>query len=117
MSETRATLIAAVRADVLVGKGSCASIDECMEDDELWTVLTDYGTSDPTTITQALKRARDSEEMYLENGTNQTSGEPDCPIVAEYRAWKKRRAELERAESVANAFRQLGVLHVTVSDK
>lgn len=82
-------LIAAVRADKLVGRGTCSSLDECFEDDELPAHL---GLTQATTPAEAVKAARDSEELYLENGTNQSSGEPDCPIVASYRAWKAERA-------------------------
>ena len=35
----REHLIAAIRSDLVVGRGSCSFIDECWDDDDIWNNL------------------------------------------------------------------------------
>lgn len=84
------TIIAAIRADKVVGKGTCSSIDECMEDKELARELARYGIA---TIPDALKWARDHEGLFVEQGLNQRWGEDDDPQLEIYRDFKKANKE------------------------
>jgi len=87
MTNTRETLIAAVRADKKVGRGSCASIDECFSDDELWDDL----LCDCKTVEEALKECYESEGLWLEKGLNQRCGEDDDPQLAAWQEWREDR--------------------------
>ena len=79
--------VAAIRADVLVGAGTCSVLEECWEDSDLAEFLDRNGI---TSDVEAVKQARQAQLMFLEEGTNQSSGEPNCPLVASYRAFKER---------------------------
>lgn len=56
-------MIAAVRADVKVGRGSCSVIDECYSDRELAEVFTEAGID---TVKDAVAWARDTENLFRE---------------------------------------------------
>ena len=56
-------MIAAVRADVKVGRGSCSVIDECYSDRELAEALTEAGID---TVKAAVDWARDVERLFRE---------------------------------------------------
>lgn len=56
-------MVAAVRADVKVGCGSCSVIDECYSDRELAAALAEAGI---TTVAGAVKWARDVERLFRE---------------------------------------------------
>lgn len=88
MADPRVT---AIRADPLVGRGTCSTVDECMDDSDLIFELDLEGITDPTV---AVGWAREDELMWREQGTNASSGEADCPLVASYRAFK---AEMDNA--------------------
>ena len=60
-------LIAAVRADKKVGKGTCSSIDECYEDEEL---KQEFIRDNITTPEGAVKWAREAEGLFLEQALN-----------------------------------------------
>jgi len=87
-----AEMVEAIRADALVGRGSCSAVDECYDDKELAEQLAEENIA---TVEGAIKWARDLEQLHLENGTNCSSGESDCPLVAAYHEFKARRAEVE----------------------
>ena len=82
----------AIRADELIGKGTCTSIDECYSDDELFKELEAEGIMTPS---GAVKWFRKSEGLWIENGLNQSSGEPDCPIVTMYDEWQEKVVKAE----------------------
>lgn len=69
MSDPR---IDAIREDRLVGRGTCASIDECYEDAELIELLDDEAKTTPT---DAVNHCRWMEGLWAEKETNQWSGE------------------------------------------
>lgn len=56
-------MIAAVRSDVKVGRGSCSVIDECYSDRELVDALAD---ADIDTVREAVAWARDVERLFRE---------------------------------------------------
>lgn len=56
-------MIAAVRNDVKVGRGSCSVIDECYSDRELAEALAD---ADINTVKGAVEWARDVEALFRE---------------------------------------------------
>lgn len=77
-------LIAAVRADRLVGRGSCSSIDECYEDVELAELLADCKTEK-----EAIATAHKAEGLFLEQGLNQRWGDDDDPQLLAWERWQK----------------------------
>lgn len=88
---TEEDLIKAIRADKLIGKGSCTSIDECYEDKELWGL---FGIpAGNMTLEAALKDAYESEDLHWEQGLNARWGEDDDPQLKEYEEWQKARAD------------------------
>lgn len=74
-------MIAAIRNDKVVGRGSCSSIDECWSDEELEEQLAFGGI---TMEKAAVKWAREQEGMFLEDGLNQRWGEDDDPQLEAY---------------------------------
>ena len=87
MTEAEAKMdprVVAIRADRRVGRGTCSSIDECWEARELVETLDQEGIKVPET---AVRWAHEREGLWLEQGANCTSGEPDCPLVAALREW------------------------------
>lgn len=93
MSSADDPRVLAIHDDELVGEGTCSSIDECFDADDLIRQLDEDGITAPSA---AVKWARDSEQLWLEQGTNASWGDADCPLVAAYRAFKAKRAELEK---------------------
>lgn len=83
--------IVAVRADSLVGRGSCTTIDEAMEHVELLDALdgVDFSGTPVQTPEGAVKWAYDYEGLRREQGTNASSGEPDCPLIAADKQWRE----------------------------
>jgi len=77
-----AAMIAAIRKDLVVGRGTCSRIDECLDDKDLVKDLAGHGIS---TVTAALKWAREDEGLFREEGLNQRWGEDDDPQLKEYR--------------------------------
>lgn len=80
-------MVTAIRNDSLVGRGTCSSIDECMDDKDLVKELTEQGIS---TIADAIKWAREGEESFLEEGLNQRWGEDDDPQLEAYNEFKEK---------------------------
>jgi len=78
--------VEAIRKDKLVGEGSCSSIDECMDDSEILEELNGLGIKSPRA---AVNWARNEELLWREMGTNASSGEPDCPLIAAYRNFER----------------------------
>jgi hypothetical protein len=79
-------LVAAIRADRLVGTGTCTSIDECWEDSELREALSRDGV---TTATGAVEWARKAEGLWLEQACNARWGEDDDPQLAGLYAFRE----------------------------
>ena len=77
-------LIAAVRADRLVGRGSCSSIDECYEDAELAELLAGCKTEK-----EAIATAREAEGLFLEQALNARWGDDDDPQLLAWKRWQK----------------------------
>lgn len=90
MDDLTLRLVAAVREDRLVGRGSCSEIDECYSDEELGEMLVAHGAEDEES---AVRIARDSQEDFLEEGLNQRWGEDDDPQLVEYNEFRAARAE------------------------
>jgi len=47
MTETEKAMIDAIRSDPKIGRGTCAMIDECMDDSDLLEELRENGVTDP----------------------------------------------------------------------
>ena len=76
----------AIRNDGLVGRGTCSSIDECYDDIELIQQLDDNKLHTPAA---AVKWARESEGLWVEQGLNQRWGEDDDPQLLAYNEWQE----------------------------
>lgn len=81
--------VEAIRTDSLVGEGSCASIDECFEDDELVELLDLASVKTPL---EAVKWARKNEGLSVEQGLNARWGEDDDPQLKAHEEWKQKLA-------------------------
>ena len=79
--------VKAIRNDDLVGRGSCSSIDECYSDGELAQQLDDYSIHTPAA---AVKWARESEGLWLENALNYRWGADDDPQLLAYNEWQEK---------------------------
>ena len=71
--------IDAVRNDKKVGAGSCSTIDECFDDNDLWEIIEDAKSED-----DAVRMAHEYEGLRLEQGLNQRWGEDDDPQLKAY---------------------------------
>jgi len=80
----------AIRADALVGRGTCTSIDECFDTEELMEELDRDSITDPA---KAVEWARDQEELHLEMGLNQRWGDDDDPQLLAWREFRKARGK------------------------
>ena len=78
--------VKAIRNDDLVGRGSCSSIDECYDDKELAQQLDDYSIHTPVA---AVKWARESEGLRVEDALNYRWGEDDDPQLTAYYEWQE----------------------------
>jgi len=79
--------IEAIRQDPCVGRGTCSSIDECWEDDELSWRLNENGI---VSTAAAIQWARDSEQLFMESLLNARWGDDNDSELKEYKAWKKK---------------------------
>jgi hypothetical protein len=77
-------LIKAIRDDVMVGRGTCSSIDECYSDSELLELIDECNINTPRS---AVEWARDSETLWLENALNYRWGADDDPQLLMYNKW------------------------------
>jgi hypothetical protein len=87
------TMIAAIRNDSLVGRGTCSSIDECWDYGDLMDGLLDHHIE---TVNDALKWAREEEGLFLEEGLNQRWGEDDDPQLEVYNEFKEKMEKEEK---------------------
>lgn len=78
-------LIAAVREDKKVGRGTCTRIDECFSDEELFEEI----LKDCKTPGEAVKEAREFEGLKIEQALNARLGEDDDPQLVAYHEWNK----------------------------
>ena len=78
--------VKAIRNDALVGRGTCSSIDECYDDSELAQQLDDYSIHTPVA---AVKWARESEGLRVEDALNYRWGEDDDPQLTAYYEWQE----------------------------
>jgi len=78
--------IVAIRANEIVGRGTCTAIDECYSDQELLDRLNE---DDIETPEQAVRWAIEDEGLWLEKGTNQRWGEDDDPQITRYDEFNK----------------------------
>ena len=85
-----AAMVAAIRADKLVGRGTCSRIDECLEDADIRRELALAGCA---TVRDALAWAREDEALFLEQGLNQRWGEDDDGQLAAWRRFKAANGE------------------------
>ena len=75
-------MVEAVRNDPVVGKGSCSSIDECWDDQDLIEAFKDPASPILSSIS-AILWARKSERRHLEEGLNCRCGEDnDSQLLA-----------------------------------
>lgn len=78
--------VLAIRADKLVGHGSCTSVDECMDSKHLVKALAEEGITDPIA---AVAWAREHERLYLERACDHRWGDdndPELVILREFNA-------------------------------
>lgn len=87
---TMQEMVAAIRADKLVGRGSCTSVDECWTDEDLAEYL---ARDDVTTVEGAVRWARESEGLWLEKAADARWGEDDDPELEELRSFRRRMKE------------------------
>jgi len=78
--------VQAIRSDPNVGRGSCTTIDECWEPREILEFLLDNKIKTPK---EAVSWAYAQEGFHREMGTNCSSGEPDCHLIASYNEWQE----------------------------
>lgn len=83
--------IQAIRNNPLIGSGSCSSIDECYTDNELLSELEDDNINTPA---EAVKWALRREELFLENGLNESWGEVTDVQLRAYHEFKNKRKNL-----------------------
>lgn len=76
--------VQAIRKDRKVGLGTCTSIDECWSSLEILEFLDDNNINSEK---DAVKWAYVQEGLFREQGTNCSSGEPNCPLHASYKEW------------------------------
>lgn len=75
--------VLAIRGDKVVGRGSCSSIDECLDDEDLRAELEQDKVQTPD---DAIEWARQREGLFLEQGLNQRWGSDDD---TELKAWRE----------------------------
>ena len=82
MTDNEKVMVAAVRADPKVGRGSLSSIEECFEDSELLELFTLEGAE---TAEAAVKAAYEREGIWREQGLDAvaSSGEEVDPYWRE----------------------------------
>ena len=78
--------IEAIRNDVMVGRGSCSSIDECYSDSELLEFINDDNVTTPR---KAVAWARRWEGLRVENALNYRWGADDDPQLLAYNEWQE----------------------------
>jgi len=81
------SMVEAIRNDPVVGKGSCSSIDECWDDQDLIEAF-----KEPPCINTrkgAVLWARSMELRYLERGLDCRWGEDSDPQLVSYNKFKK----------------------------
>ena len=80
--------VKAVRDNVLVGKGSCSIVDNCLNDRELGQhfELLELGT-----VEEAVQWCVDYEESSLEQALNSRWGEDSDPELLAWRKWQERK--------------------------
>ena len=76
--------IKAIRDDALVGRGTCTTIDETFSDKELAIWLDEASATTPK---EAVKWARDFEELKLEQALNYRWGAEDDRQLLQYNEW------------------------------
>lgn len=89
MTDEVKTWVEAIRADILVGRGTCSTIDECVSDEDLVDGLT---AAYVRSSDEAVKWAIDLEFLRVQNDLNYRQGTADDPELAIYRAFKAKRA-------------------------
>ena len=74
--------VRAIRKDSNIGSGSCSTIDECWEDGEILEFLLSNSIKN---VKDAVDWAYEQEGLFREQGTNCSSGEPDCHLIQSYK--------------------------------
>ena len=78
--------VTAIRNHPKVGRGTCTSVDECWEDQEIIDLL---DANSVTTEAAAIEWALDQEGLWLEKGLNQRWGEDDDPQLIAWEKWNE----------------------------
>jgi hypothetical protein len=84
--------INAIRKHPQLGRGSCSSIDECWDDEELVNALNAEGIKSPK---QAVKWAMRLEGLRVEAAANARWGEDSDPQFAAAVEWEEKMDRLE----------------------
>lgn len=92
---TMAEMIAAIRADKVVGVNTCSVVDECYSKEELEQALRSYQIGN---VQAAVKWARDLEQSQLERALDCRWGDDDDPELVNYAAFKKQCEEFPLAK-------------------
>lgn len=110
---TNEELIAAIRADRRVGRGTCSTIDECYDDAELIATFAHHGT-----VRGALRAAYDLEGLFIDKMLDARWGEDsdvELKIAAEWRTSARKPLSQDQRDKKAarararRAARRLGV--------
>ena len=90
MTDLETKIVAAIRHDPLIGWGTCSSVDECMEDEEIISHLKEMkklyvGSMDPlASVAAGLKEMRAFEGIRMEYGQDiRDSGDCDSREVSD----------------------------------
>jgi len=85
--------VAAVRANSLIGRGTCSEVDECLSDQEVAKELDDFGITDPA---QAVRHFIEMEDISMDRMMDCRWGEDSDPQVAIKASWDARKEEATR---------------------
>lgn len=84
-------MIDTIRKHPLIGLGTCSSIEERWDDEDL---LVELRRQMITTPAAAVEHFLNMEERHLERGLNQRWGEDNDPELVTWKEWKEKRAKL-----------------------
>jgi hypothetical protein len=106
------TMVESVRADRLVGKGSCSSIAECWNDNELAELI--ELCESPAA---AVLRARTVEGVHLERGLNQRFGDDDDDQLIAYHEFQEELKEYPIDRGIEELHAESQRLHLDPTDQ
>lgn len=82
--------VEAVRADKLIGRGTCSVVDECCSEAEIIEELDDLKITSPL---EAIKYYRELEGLHMDKMLDCRWGEDSDPEIKIAKDWEKRKEE------------------------